>query len=117
MVGCGGGGSGSDSPESNESSAEISDSETFQVDGIDVDEPEIADAKTAQVEKIVLDDNETRQKIVAAAIDFSQLKYFIKEGEKLACAPNQQTPFSGWVKGMWDNGQTRLLEPYKDWPL
>ncbi|MBU63364.1 MAG: hypothetical protein CMI26_12780, partial [Opitutae bacterium] len=50
MVGCGGGGSGSDVSESNQSSAENPPA-----------------AKTAEVAKIDLDDNETLAKIIAGA--------------------------------------------------
>jgi antitoxin component YwqK of YwqJK toxin-antitoxin module len=37
--------------------------------------------------------------------------------EKLAYAPNQQKPYTGWVKRMWSNGQIRTLIQLKDGKL
>jgi len=109
MVGCGGGDSGSDSPESNQSSAENPPA-----------------AKTAEVAKIDLDDNETLAKIIAEAIDDSSLELGGKEGEELhyiklhserVIAVEEvmgQKPFSGASKSMYENGQIRRLDQYKD---
>ena len=98
MVGCGEDSKkpGGYSPESNQSSAET---------------PE---AKIAQDDKIDLDDKETLEGIIAEAIDGNTLQEGGKEGEKLAYAPNQQTPFTGWVKSMWGNGQIASLRQYRD---
>ena len=60
-----------------------------------------------------LDDPATRGKIVAQAIDEHELQKRGKEGEELAYAPNIQTPYTGWVKGMYDNVQVRVLYRYK----
>ena len=57
-----------------------------------------------------LDDPETRNKVIAEAIDGDTLQLRGKEGEKkLAHAPNQETPYTGWVKEMYDNGQIKVL--------
>ena len=103
MAGCGTATLGPDSPESNPSSAETS------------------DAKTAQVEEIDLDDNETRKKIIAEAIPVGLIDSGVeklerrgKEGEELLYAPDQQAPYSGWVKGVYDIGRISGLYQYKD---
>ena len=51
-----------------------------------------------------LDDPETLDKIIAEAID----------EDKLHDAPNKQTPYTGWLKEMHNNGQVRKLTQYKD---
>ena len=57
-----------------------------------------------------LDDKETLVKVIAEAIDGDTLQLRGKEGEKkLAHAPNQETPYTGWVKEMYDNGQIKVL--------
>ena len=109
MVGCGGDDSGSDSPESNQSSAENPPA-----------------AKTAEVEQIDLDDNETLAKIIAEAIDDSSLELGGKEGEELNYLKLHsegvitveevmgQKLFSGASKRMYENGQIMFLNQYKD---
>ena len=98
MVGCGEDSKkpAEDSPESNQSSAEIPPDKSPEVGGID------------------LDDNETRNRIIAEAIDYSKYQLRVLVSEELHYAPNEQTPFSGWGKDMWPNGQIRLLFQYKD---
>ena len=103
MAGGGVGDSGSDGSESNQTTAETS------------------VAKTAQVEEIDLDDNETRKKIIAEAIPVGlvdsgveKLERRGKEGEELLYAPDQQAPYSGWVKGVYDIGRISGLYQYKD---
>ena len=63
-----------------------------------------------------LDDKETRNRIIAEAIDGDTLQMRGKEGEELYYAPNEQTPYTGWVKGMslFDNGQVWYIVQYKD---
>jgi antitoxin component YwqK of YwqJK toxin-antitoxin module len=61
-----------------------------------------------------LDDKETLDGIIAEAIVWGKLQERAKEGEKLAYAPNQETPYTGWVKVMWGNEQVRLLAQYED---
>ena len=61
-----------------------------------------------------LDDKETLDKIIAEAIDGNTLQGRGKEGEVLAYAPNQQTPYTGWAKEMYDNGQIEVLAQIKD---
>jgi len=63
---------------------------------------------------IDLDDKETLDKIIAEAIDGNTLQGRGKEGEVLAYARNQQAPYTGWVKFVYDNGQVRELSQYKD---
>ena len=54
-------------------------------------------------------------KIIAEAIDYGKLERRGQEGEELVYAPNQQTPYTGWVKVMLDNGQVSgILRQYKD---
>ena len=71
---------------------------------------ETPSVKSPEVAKIDLDDNETLDKIIAEAIDVKTLRIRDnKEGEKLAHAPNQETPYTGWAKGIHANGQTEFL--------
>ena len=60
-----------------------------------------------------LDDPETLDKIIAEAIDEDKLQMRGKEGEELLYAPNEQMPFTGWVKSIWENGQVKYLIQYK----
>jgi len=68
--------------------------------------------QTAEVGRI--DWNETSQKIIAEAIGSQELEFRGEEGEKLAYAPNQQTPYTGWWKYLHDNGRIRWLIQFKD---
>ena len=61
-----------------------------------------------------MDDPETRNKIIAEAIVKRKLEWRGKEGEELRYALNQQTPYTGWMKVMWGNGQIRWLVQFKD---
>jgi hypothetical protein len=70
--------------------------------------------KTFQVEGVSLEDNENSNKIIAEAIDEVKLQQKGKEGEELRYASNQQTPYTGWAKLMYDNGQIKWLVQYKD---
>jgi len=65
--------------------------------------------KTSEVPRIDLDDNETRNRIIAEAIDDDKLQKRGKKGEELWYAQNQQTPYTGWVKAIYDNGQIKGL--------
>ena len=100
MAGCGGDTKkpAGDSPESNASLVETPPAKTAEVGGID------------------LDDNETRNRIIAEAIVSNKLQMRGKEGEELYYAPNEQTPYTGWVKYMslFDNGQVWYIVQYKD---
>jgi hypothetical protein len=98
MVGCGGDTKkpAGDSPESNQTSAESPPAKTAEVGGID------------------LDDNETRNRIIAEAIDGNKIQKRDKEGERLVYAPNKQTPYTGWSKLMYENGRIRMLAQFKD---
>ena len=72
--------------------------------------------KSPEVPKIDLDDNETRNRIIAEAIDLEKLmeRGYEVGGEKLAYAANQETLYSGWIKAMHGNGQVRRLGQFKD---
>ena len=61
-----------------------------------------------------LDDPATRGKIVAQAIDEHELQKRGEEGAQLYYAPNSQTPYTGWVKQMGENGQLQVLHQLKD---
>ena len=64
---------------------------------------------------IDLDDKETRDKIIAEAIDGNKLKKGGRGQErKLLYAPNEQTPYTGWVKSMHDDEQIEFLGQFKD---
>jgi hypothetical protein len=116
MVGCGGGGSGSDVSESNQSSAENPPA-----------------AKTAEVAKIDLDDNETLAKIIAGAIETryvddvsteDDLRFYsvpdkfklvedLRAGkisrEELSVLQSKTELFTGWCKKFHPNGQIAYL--------
>ena len=53
-------------------------------------------------------------KFLNEAIDAEEIQFRGKEGEQLAYAPNEQTPYTGWTKGSFDNGQPHNLTQYKD---
>ena len=50
-------------------------------------------------EETNLDDAETLDKIQQQG----------EEGEKLRYAPNEQKPYTGWIKEMYNNGQVQIL--------
>ena len=56
-----------------------------------------------------LDDKKTLDGIIAEAIDKDKLQRRSKKGETLYHATSQQTPYTGWAKRMYDNGQISLL--------
>lgn len=61
-----------------------------------------------------LDDAETLDKILAEAIDRDKIQIRGEEGEKLFYAPNEQTPYTGWIKELYKNGQVKELIHLKD---
>ena len=97
MVGCGGEAKkpAEDMTESNQSSAQK------------------PPAKSLQVAKIDLDDRETRDKIIAEAIERDKLQKQGTKGEELY-APNDQAAYTGWVKLMYPNGQIMILGQIKN---
>jgi antitoxin component YwqK of YwqJK toxin-antitoxin module len=64
-------------------------------------------------ETIDLDDKETLDKIIAEAIDGNKLKPRSREDRRYH-DPKRRTPYTGWVKRMWKNGQVRELFQLKD---
>ena len=61
-----------------------------------------------------LDDPVTLDKILAEAMDWDSLQKRGEEGEELYYAPNQESPFTGWAKKMYENGQTQVLSWCED---
>jgi antitoxin component YwqK of YwqJK toxin-antitoxin module len=61
-----------------------------------------------------LDDKETRNRIIAEAIDVKKLQNRSEKGEVLLYAPNEQTPHTGWLKAIYGNGQIKVLGQLKD---
>ena len=69
----------------------------------------------AQEEAIDLNDKGTLDEIIADAIDGDKLQTrYIDGAGTLACEPDEQTPYTGWTKWMYDNGQINELWHYKD---
>ena len=66
--------------------------------------------------KVYLDDNETREKIIAEAleVDPKTMPREVMEGKEIFKAPKQKTPYTGWAKMMDDNGHVRALMQFKD---
>ena len=56
-----------------------------------------------------LDDPNTLDYIIAEAIDEDKMQRRGKEGEELFYSPNAQTPYAGWVKKLYENGQVKGL--------
>ena len=56
-----------------------------------------------------LDVAETKDKILAEAIHADKIQQQGEEGEKLRYAPNEQKPYTGWIKEMYNNGQVQIL--------
>ena len=61
-----------------------------------------------------MDEPATRGKIMAQAIDEHELQKRGEEAAQLHYAPNSQTPYTGWVKQMGENGQVKGLHQLKD---
>jgi len=61
-----------------------------------------------------LDDPKTLDDIIAKAIDEDKLQERGKVGEELCYIPNAQTPYSGWAKSIYENGQVKQLRQLKD---
>jgi hypothetical protein len=61
-----------------------------------------------------LDDPTTLDKIIAEAIDEERLELRGEYPKRLAYDPNQQTPYTGWVKEMYDDGKVSGLHHLKD---
>ena len=59
-------------------------------------------------------DPETLEKITAEAIVADKLKQRGDKVERLAYAPNEPKPYTGWTKRMYDDGKLGDLKQYKD---
>ena len=64
--------------------------------------------------KLNMDDTKVQDAIIAEAIDGKKLQRRGKEGKELLYAPNQETPYTGWAKGIHANGQTDILLQLKN---
>ena len=60
------------------------------------------------------DDPETLDKILAEAIDKDDLKEGPETRDIIYYAPNQKTPYTGWVKRINQEGQLSMLGQYKN---
>ena len=57
-----------------------------------------------------LDDAKTLDKILAEAIDDDKIQERGQTwSEIFLYAPNEQEPYTGWIKKMYDNGQVQIL--------
>jgi antitoxin component YwqK of YwqJK toxin-antitoxin module len=56
-------------------------------------------------------------KFLAEAIDWDSVQKRGDEGKELLYAPNEQTPFTGWAKMVYYNGQVKDLIQVKDGKL
>ena len=63
--------------------------------------------------KINLDDPATFKRILSAAVDGENLQKRDKESDELYYVPNSQTPYTGWIKYMYSNGQVGCLLQFK----
>lgn len=61
-----------------------------------------------------LDNPKSRNRILAAAVDFDELEERDDSGEDLWYHGRSRTPFSGWIKGDHDNGELFSLESCKN---
>ena len=59
-------------------------------------------------------DTETLEKIIAEAVVADKLQQRGDKGERLAYAPNEPRPYTGWTKRMYDIGKLGDLMQYKD---
>lgn len=61
-----------------------------------------------------LDDPDKLNKILEEALDADKIQERGVKGQVLLYAPNDQKPYTGWVKSMHSNGQVELLGQIKD---
>jgi len=61
-----------------------------------------------------LDDPDTLNKILEEALDMDKIQEREVKGAVLFYAPNDQKPYTGWIKSMHSNGQVELLGQIKD---
>lgn len=60
------------------------------------------------------DDPKTLEKILEKALSEKDLQERGPEGDKLYYAPNNQAPYTGWLKMMYETGQVELLAHFED---
>lgn len=73
--------------------------------------------KTKSSNSIDLENTEVLDKIIEGAIYDHKLQKRGDEGEELVYLTNKQTPYTGWVKKMWENGQVKELGHFKNGEL
>ena len=77
-----------------------------------IDDPSI---KTEQGKATGGDRNETLEKIISEAILESGLHRGVdQEGEELLYSPDKETPYNGWTKYVYENGQVEFLTQFQD---
>ena len=61
------------------------------------------------------DGNETLDKIISKAVLESELHRGVdQEGEELLYSPDKETPYNGWTKYVYENGQVEFLTQFQD---
>ncbi len=80
----------------------------------ELDSPKTLDDIIDAAVSFDLGDPQTLDDIIADAIDEDRLQYRGKVGEELCYVPNGQTPYTGWVKNLYENGQVKDLGHLKD---
>ncbi len=77
-----------------------------------IDDPSL---KTEQGKATGGDRNETLEKIISEAILESGLHRGVDpEGEELLYSPDKQTPYTGWTKYVYENGQVEFLTQFQN---
>jgi antitoxin component YwqK of YwqJK toxin-antitoxin module len=74
----------------------------------------LASSVLADEVKSNLSDPGTLEKILSEALDMGVMELRGKKGEELIYALNSQTPYTGWVKMTYENGQVKWLEQAKN---
>ena len=72
------------------------------------------ESKLIEIKVVHLDDPEMRERIIAKAIDVDMLRKRMKEDVVYFYAPNNQMPYTGWIKWMHGNAQIKQLALVKD---
>jgi antitoxin component YwqK of YwqJK toxin-antitoxin module len=75
---------------------------------------ELRKADLEKREELRKADLEKRDKIVAEAIDMKELEWRGESPELVLYAPGKETPYTGWGKQMYDDGQVEWLGQYED---
>ncbi|MBG30240.1 MAG: hypothetical protein CMI31_09610 [Opitutae bacterium] len=71
------------------------------------------ESNQSPIETIDLDDNETRNRIIAEAIDEDNLDAKGDCCDEILHVAGQETPYTGWVKSAYEDGGIFFLAQYK----